>query len=268
MNNKPLRVTLLLAMLASGCTTVQQGFVGKEHENVAPFADVTIEFLGAETVDLRDNELIYLRRYMDEDAEELQSLRTLLQRVDNFRDQVIFYSVELVRISETAQSEQAKAQDIADTLESEFREYMLMQVDILPTEFDRIVGNVRSSTTMLGALRAVQPLIVQSGEYFEELVRETEEVAVPAARGFIDAGVEEEFATEIAQLDIIYAAPRRVDDRTANDPCVSRRRQGCAARHQRFNDHQRQSLPSADFAQRHAACWHQESYRAAAARRK
>ena len=197
-------IALFLVMLLSGCASVKSGFVGEEHENIAPFAEVTIEFLGARTVDFRDNELIYLRPYVSSDAPEIKRLRILLRQADGFRDQVIYYSVELVRISETSQSDAAKIEDLADTLNREFREYFLSQVNITPATFNLTIDNIRNQQTFLGALRAVQPLIVTSGEFFEDLLREAEDEAVPDARDLIDRNIQKEFATIIAQLDIIY----------------------------------------------------------------
>ena len=66
------------------------------------------------------------------------------------------------------------------------------------------IENIQNEQTFLGALRAVQPLIVESGEYFEDLLREAEDEAVPGARDLIDRNIEKEFETVIAQLDIIY----------------------------------------------------------------
>ena len=205
MTRRSLAIVGFACLGLAGCQTVSKGLVGEEHENLAPFADVTVEFLGADSVDLRDNELVYLRRYVDSDAAEIDRLRALLAQADRFRDLVVYYSVELVRISDTAQSEQAKAFDLATTLEEQFQSYFLNEAGVSHDRFAAAVAEVRSSATFLGALRAVQPLIVLSGEHYEIVIREVEDEALPAAWRSIDAAIEAEFQPVIDQLEVIHA---------------------------------------------------------------
>ena len=203
MKIKSLVIITVIAGLA-GCTTVQKGLVGEKHENLAPFADTTVEFLGSSTVDFRENELVYLRQYYDAETREISRLKDLLRRVDNFRDEVVYYSVELVRISEENQTDAEKCIDLADTLSGRFRESYLRQTDMSPDEFDATVAQIRQQQNFLSALQILQPAIVKSGEYFESIVREVEDEALPDARNLLDASIEEEYATLRRQLDIIY----------------------------------------------------------------
>jgi hypothetical protein len=196
---------LLISIVLSGCATVQKGFVGEEHENVAPFAEATIQFLGAKAVDFRSNELIYLRQYLNEGDQDIEKLRQLLQRVDNFRNEIVYYSVELVRVSESSSDGSGKARDLAQTLNGRFRTQILGNTDMTATEYDELIAAVASEEEFLSALRAVQPLIAKSGDAYEDLIREIEEKAIPAARRFLDAKIENEFAVEIAQLGVVYS---------------------------------------------------------------
>ncbi len=196
---------LLAALLANGgCSTVQKGFIGEKHENLTPFAETTVEFLGSVSVDFRENELIYLRRYYDAETREISRLKDLLRRVDGFRDEVVYYSVELVRIAEENQTEQEKCQDLADTLSGEFRDDYLRQTDMTEAEFDATIADIARQETFLDGLKVLQPMISRTGDYFENLVREAENVALVDVRTLLDAAIEEEYATVKRQLEVIY----------------------------------------------------------------
>ena len=197
-------LAILTTLFLGGCATVKEGFVGEVTADVEPFAQATIDFLGSETIDFRENELIYLRFYVRDEDQAIQQLRDTLALADDIRDDVVFYSVELVRISESHTDEAAKAIDLADTLAREFREHYLSRIEIPESEFDAALANVRAQDNFLDALQAVQPLINRAGEYFEALVRDAEDNAVPRARAVIDERIEEEFSAVIKQLEVIH----------------------------------------------------------------
>jgi hypothetical protein len=203
MNNR-IAILLIVLLTCSACTTVKQGLVGERHENLAPFADTTVEYLGSATLDFRENELIYLREFYDENTREVSRLKDLLTRVDEFRDEIVFYSVELVRISESAPTEADKCAGLADILAGQFRSDYLRQTDMSETQFDDAVARIRAQENFLDALKILQPMITMSGEYFENLVREAENEAVPDARTLFDAAIQEEYGTVIRQLAVIY----------------------------------------------------------------
>ena len=99
----------------SGCTTVKKGLVGKEVENVVPFAEQTVSSLSVQRIDFRESEFAYLRVISDGGSAEVQRLRELLATVEAFRDEIIYYSVELVRIAETSDDEQERIAEYART---------------------------------------------------------------------------------------------------------------------------------------------------------
>lgn len=195
---------LLFVLGAYGCASVKTGLVGERHENLAPFAATTVEFLGSASVDFRENELIYLREFYDSDTREISRLKNLLGRVDAFRDEIVFYSVELVRIADEDQAETEKSAELADALMGEFRESYLRHTDMSPADFDATVVAIRQQESLLDALQLLQPLIVKTGDYFENLIREAEDEAMPDARSLLDAAIEEEYGTIKRQLEIIY----------------------------------------------------------------
>lgn len=193
-----------ILVLSAGCATVKEGLVGEEHENIAPFTEVTINFLGAREVDFRESDMTYLRQYVQDDAPEIRRLRELLHRVDEFTNAIVMYSLELVRISEAYQTEGTRVSALVNSIETEFSDSLLNRVNVSPQEFDRILDAARQEDSLLGALRAIQPLIVMNGEAFEDILNEIDAEAMPAARQRIDAAIQEEFSTVISQLDVIY----------------------------------------------------------------
>ena len=115
--NRVLSVTCMIfaAGIITGCSTVREGLVGEVHENVVPFAEQTIISLAAERIDFRDSEFTYLRSIYDPTDHEIVNLRNLLALTDEFRDAVILYSVELVRIAEMSVTEEEKVKSDEET---------------------------------------------------------------------------------------------------------------------------------------------------------
>ncbi len=197
-------ITVSLLSALSACATVKEGFVGTEHENIVPFAEVSIEYLGYPAVDFRPSDLTYLRRYTLEETPELVRFRDLLARAETFNDAIVLYSLELVRIVETYPSESDRIMAYANALEYDFKNSFLNRVDVSPEEFAAKIDEIRGQDDFLGALRAAQPLVDMSSETFESVLFEIEDQALPALRKRIDADIEKEFATVLAQLDVVY----------------------------------------------------------------
>ena len=93
-----LGVPMLVVATISGCSTVKEGFVGEKHENVLPFAEQTVESLAVERINFRESEFTYLRAISEPGAPEVENLRKLLALADEFRDEAVYYSVDLVRV--------------------------------------------------------------------------------------------------------------------------------------------------------------------------
>ena len=184
---------ILAAALTTGCTTVREGLVGQEYAYLMPFAEQTVSSMGIERIDFRENEFTYLRQIIDADSPEVESLQNLLGMVDDFRDRIVYYSVEVVRVGETAGTEEERVQDFADAL-IDMQGMFSLQLDIEPAEFASIEADIRSQPTFLEALRATQPLIDRAGEQFENLVMEIEQQALPMVFEKLDSDIESHYA--------------------------------------------------------------------------
>ena len=167
-------ISLATLTLAGGCTSVRQGLIGEKHENIAPFAEQTFASLGLERIDIRADELIYLRSIIDRDAIAIVNLRELLARADDFRDEIVYYSVGLLRVSEMQQSDQERIEALIGLISDESRAQFIRQANLDQSLMQDVVRNMRAEEDLLGALGQMQPLIDASGNYFEDLLRKIE----------------------------------------------------------------------------------------------
>lgn len=181
-----LMLLLISLSLATGCASVSKGFIGDTHANIVPFAEQTIASIGVERIDLRSDEMIYLRQRIDTNAEVLRFLREQLGRVDEFRDEIVYYSVGLLRISQMPVSEEEMVSALVEHISSPTRARFIQQANIDPALRQEVFDAMSSQTHLFTALQDAQTLIDASGEYFESVVREIEEQAIPAARQYLD----------------------------------------------------------------------------------
>jgi len=151
-------------LLTQGCQTVTEGFTAQEHAEFTPFAQKTVEVIGVDNIQLRDDELIYLRSYADESFVQLDRLQELLNQTEVFRSKVILYSVELVRVSEIYTTEEEMIAAFAQSIDDNLRAPVTGYLDVSEQQWDAILADVREQESMLGALRAVQPIVNQAGE--------------------------------------------------------------------------------------------------------
>ena len=167
-------ILMALMMTCGGCASVSEGLIGERHENIAPFAEQTFASLGLERIDIRSDELVYLRQIADRDASALNELRNDLALADEFRDEIVYYSVGLLRVSELQASEPERIEALIELITDEERTQFIRQASLDGTFVDPIVVAMREEKDLLGALVQMQPLIDAAGDYFETLLRKIE----------------------------------------------------------------------------------------------
>jgi hypothetical protein len=188
-----LPVALIFILLASGCTTVKQGFAGTEHEDITPFAQKTVEVLGLQNIQIRDNELVYLRALVDSDFILLDELQAAMARTDFFRDQVITYSVDLVRITEMYDNESDTVAAYADSVDENLRSQVVNTVGMPEQEWDSVIADIRSQDNLLSALQAFQPVVNISGVYYDDLLRQIENEILVDVRAEFDRRIQTDY---------------------------------------------------------------------------
>ena len=180
-------------LISQGCTTLSEKFVGKEHEDIAPFAQKTVEVLAVENIQIRDNEMVYLRFYIDDTFVQLDDLQSHITRIDDYRDEIIAYSIDLVRITELYENEADRVSAYADRIEQHVGPIALNKLHIPEDTWKNVVSDIRSEETLLGALRQFQPVINMAARKFDAMISKVEKELVIATREEFDRRIQEEF---------------------------------------------------------------------------
>lgn len=179
--------------LLSGCGIFKQGLVGEERANVVPFAEHTVSALTVDRLDFRQSEFTYLRALVGSDWPEVRRLRERLAVADGFRDDVIRYSVELVRIGESNATDAERVREFADML-IEVRQGLSDEFDASDSEFAATVADIRAQPNLLAALRSTQPLIDEASKQYLALIDEIESETLVAAVAELDRAIEQSYA--------------------------------------------------------------------------
>ena len=201
-------VVLGLLLLSQGCTSITENFTSSEIGEIKPFARKTVEVLVVEDVQVRDDELLHLRRYVDETFVELDELQRHVNRVRQYRNKLVEYSLDLVRLSEQFSEESERIAAYASHLEQIVGEAELNQIDISEQEWNEILEKIRNQQTFLHALRSFQPVIAAASETFDELITKIKSELVVATRKEFDRRIEANFR-EVNELLSILRGKRK-----------------------------------------------------------
>lgn len=178
---------------SQGCTSFTEKFTGKKQEEITPFAQKTVEVLVVENIQIRDNELIHLRRYVDDSLVELDVLQLNMEQVKRYRDKLITYSIDLVRLTELYEKEEEMVTAYADRIEQTVDTDELNRLGISEQEWATMLTAIRSQDTLLNALRTFQPVINIAASDFETLISRIESELVEAVRIEFDRRIEANF---------------------------------------------------------------------------
>lgn len=175
---------ILLPVVLLGC----EKFVKQESENLAPFAQQTIDLIGTLEYSLSDLHVLYLRsitEYIDEEDPYARYL-AMENQVGNMLAAVVTYSLQIVAISEQNISENKKANKLADVVVALVD--MIEKDQVIPNEnidagmVEDAVAQVRQSEEYLEALRLMLPLInefsAHAGRVLDELRNEKQRLAI------------------------------------------------------------------------------------------
>jgi hypothetical protein len=226
--NKPVLMTtcvfrvlaiISILLLGQGCTTITEQLFGKKSEQITPFAQKTVEVLVIENVQIRDSEFIHLHRYVDDTFVELDELQKRMRYVDLYRDKLITYSMELVRLTELHENESDRVAAYAAHIEQTVGKSELNRLGISDQEWQQILTDIRSQQTLLGALRQFQPVINRAARDFEALIKKIESEMVVAVRVEFDRRIEANYrdintflSREHEKRDQLLAAMNVIDE--------------------------------------------------------
>lgn len=212
-NTRTTRFIIKLAVIAllfsgQGCTSMSAMFTGEEQEEIRPFAQKTVEVLAVRDIQIRDNELLHLRRYVDDTFVELDELQRHMNQVMGYREKLVEYSVDLVRLTEQYPSESERIAAYASHLEQMVGKPELSRLGISEAEWSEILANIRNQKTFLNALRGFQPVITAASSDFDALITKIETELLVATRKEFDRRIELNFQ-EVNELLLILRNKRK-----------------------------------------------------------
>lgn len=193
-----------LLLLGQGCTSIKEEFTGSEREEIKPFAEQTVDVLVIEDIPIRDNELLHLRRYVDDTFVQLDELQRNLDRVKRYRNKIVEYSIDLVRLNEQYRDEPARIAAYADHLEQMIKDDELSRIGMPKTRWNEILVNIRSQKTFLNALRSFQPVITTASVDFDALITRIQTELLVDTRKEFDRRIESAFHEVNALLLILH----------------------------------------------------------------
>jgi CRP-like cAMP-binding protein len=199
---------LVLLFLGQGCTSISDKFTGSEREEIKPFAQKTVDVLVVEDIQIRDNELLHLRPYVDDTFVELDELQRHMNQVKQYRNKLVEYSIDLVRLTEQYDKEPARIAAYASHLEEIIGETERERIGLSEGEWGEILVEIRNQKTFLNALRSFQPVIAVASDTFAALVTRIESELLVATRKEFDRRIESSFQ-EVNQLLSILRKKRR-----------------------------------------------------------
>lgn len=180
-------------LFSQACTSITEKFTGKKQGEITPFAQKTIEALVVENIQIRDNELIHLRRYVDDSLVELDELQLHMEQVKLYRDKLIAYSIDMVRLTELYENDEERVAAYADRIEQTVGTNELNRLGISEQEWATILADIRSQNSLLDALLMFQPVINTAALDFEALISRIETDLVVAVRKEFDRRIEANF---------------------------------------------------------------------------
>jgi hypothetical protein len=206
------RVVTLIAVLVvlQGCTSFKEGFTGQENEDITPFAQKTVEIMVVDNLHIYDSELLYLRLYVDQDLIELDRMQELLDSVDIFRDEVIRYSIDLVRITELYTEDDEIVAEYAANLDAHLGQILVQRRGMPQAEWNAVLEEIKTQPDLLAALRKFQPVITAAGDYYEDMITEIESVALKELREAFAVRIDNEYGPATAYTDRAYLRRREL----------------------------------------------------------
>ncbi|UCB54679.1 MAG: hypothetical protein JSW45_12200 [Thiotrichales bacterium] len=179
-----LLLALSLTVLLAGCDK----FVKQESENLAPFAEQTLDLIGSIEYSLDDADYLYLRDiegYIDAEDPFGRYLK-LENQAGNMLIAVVAYSMQIVSISEQNVTDNEKANRLADVILELVDLVREDEVVVNPNRDDEntkaVIARVRQSQDYLEALRLLLPLInefsAHAGRVLDQLLIEKNKVAL------------------------------------------------------------------------------------------
>lgn len=152
----------LVVLLLGGCASMRKTYHEKFENKTVPstdrFADSTIAMLSNLDLQFKPGDAVLVKRFVDHAAPEEVHAKELHDDMLKGISSIVWYSVELVDINETGQTE-AERVALYGAYLKRFRERLVEKGRCSGETFDQTMEEVLKQETLLEALRAAHPLL-------------------------------------------------------------------------------------------------------------
>lgn len=187
---------LVLAVASvSGCASMKGKFAGTKEANVGFFADQTIAMLSSAEFGLDRGSTIYIRDFFDENGTEEKRFLELVNDVKTVLDGIIRYSITIVTIAETEETDIDRIEAYVKNMKS-VQQVAEKGLKLEPGHYDEILERVGQQDKFIDSLQQAQPIINAVGRYTQTLADEIYE-ASEVLEQKLDNRIDEEYAEVI-----------------------------------------------------------------------
>jgi hypothetical protein len=190
-----LTICVVLGLL-TGCASWEGKFSRSTTADIGTFADQTIATLTDPELGLHGGKSIYIRDYVTDSEPEEQRFAQSTKDLELRLLRLIKYSLGIVDIAETSESEAEKVEKYAAFLQS-VQHKAEENAGYQPGHYDDIIEKVRSQEKFHEALQQAQPIINAAGRGYQTLLDEIIE-SMKVLEEKIDRKIDERFSTVIA----------------------------------------------------------------------
>jgi hypothetical protein len=170
-------------------------FKGTREANVGLFADQTIAMLSSAEFGLDRQSTIYIRKFFDENGTEEKRFLELVNDVKTVLGGIIRYSITIVTIAETEETEIDRIEAYVKNMKS-VQQVAEKGLKLEPGHYDEILEQVGQQDKFIDALKQAQPIINAVGRYTQTLADEIYEAAEVLEQK-LDNRIDEEYAEVI-----------------------------------------------------------------------
>lgn len=186
---------LCLLLALSGCATMKEKFTPKTQANLGIFADTTVSMLSQADLGFDRNETVYSREFFDPEGEEEKRLLNTEKESRKFFREIVQYSLDLVVITETHDTEADQVKAYADNI-SDFDDNILKKLGLEKDYYTKVIEEVRAQERLLDALKKAQPIIHGAARYMNTVLDERF-VAIETVARKLDRKIDERYAEVI-----------------------------------------------------------------------
>jgi RNAse (barnase) inhibitor barstar len=162
---------LVFAVALSACGTLQGKFTPGQEADVGLFADQTFAMLSQADFTFARQDQIYTREFFNSAGDEEKRLGELTEEVEALFQDIIDYSLNLVVISTTNDTEAKRIAAYADSFEDPSKQ-SLKAFKVSSEDYEVLVADIRKQEAFRDALKTAQPILSSGGRNLNAVLNE------------------------------------------------------------------------------------------------